>query len=173
MCNDQWWTCFYVYVKSGNWIYRTKERSVLDNVGSSFRRGMLLLCVDSRLFWIRDIVFDQGAVMPKLTPLTTSNKCLWTIKLGFTCDRPELIGENVAYIPNCSAIHRICGILMARWFRNYGKHQPRRHISWMLLQSIIFYNTLCSTSGLCNWLCWGSTQERKTVLISYIEIDSI
>ena len=168
MCTGQWWICFYVYFKSGNWIYRTKEWFVLYIVGSPFRRGGLLPCVDSKQCWISDIVFDQGAVMPKLTPLTTSNKWLWTIKLGFTCDRPELIGENMAYIRNCSAIHRICGILMARWFGNYGKHQRRRHISWLLFQRIMFYNTLCSASGLCNWLCWSSTQERKTVLVTYI-----
>jgi len=76
--------------------------------------GGLLPSVDSRLCWISDIVFDQGAVMPKLTPLTTSNKCLRTIKLGFICDRSELIRENKAYIPKCSAIDRICGILTAR-----------------------------------------------------------
>jgi len=83
MCNGQWWICFYVYVKSGNWICRTKERSVLYNVGSPFGRGGLLQSVDSRLCWISGIVFDQGAVMPKLTPLTASNKCLRTIRLGF------------------------------------------------------------------------------------------
>jgi hypothetical protein len=58
-------------------IGSTEQKSVLlYNVGSSFRRGGLLPCVDSRMYWISDIVFDQGAVMPKLTPLTTSNKCL-------------------------------------------------------------------------------------------------
>jgi hypothetical protein len=55
---------------------------VLYNVGSPFRWGGLLSCVDSMLCWISDIVFDQGAVMPKLTPLTTSNKMLMNHKVG-------------------------------------------------------------------------------------------
>jgi hypothetical protein len=148
MCNGQWWICFYVHVNSGNRIYRTIERSVLYNVGSPFRRDGLLSCVDSRLCWISDIVFDQRAVMPKLTPLTTSNKYLWTILLGFIRDRLELIGDNKACIPNCSAIHRICGMLMARWLKKYGKRQRRRHVSWLHFQRIMFYNNLCSASGL-------------------------
>lgn len=67
--------------------------------------GRVLPYVDSRLCSINDIVFEQGAVMPKLTPMTISNKCLRIMNLGFTCGRPELVTQNVAYIPNCSAIH--------------------------------------------------------------------
>jgi hypothetical protein len=69
--------------------------------------------------------------MPKLTAMKISIKCLWTIKLEFTGDSPELVTEIMAYIANCSVIHRNCSLFIATRYGSYVEcWRPRYNISW-------------------------------------------